>query len=159
MKVTVECECGEQFEIEISNELYRSRGHYGESKMGKRHCTNPDCDKTVHVNANVYSCVELDEDENNPNIDWEEIEVGDVISYKGYSYEVVLKVTRKLKGKGLFTDEKIDEKINLLYLRSNELRNNLILEVRESGFLSSIPIGSLKYSALTEEEIDFLREE
>ena len=152
--VKVECECGEQFDIEITDKVYRSRGHYGESKMGKRHCTNPDCDKTVHVNANVYSCVELDEDEKNPRIDWEEIEVGDTISYKEHSYEVALKATRILRDKGLTETE-----INLVYLRSKLSEINLILEVRESGFLYSPPNNVLKHATMSKEEIDFLKKE
>lgn len=152
--ITVQCECGEQFEIEIIDKVYRSIGHYRESKMGEKHCTNPDCDKTVHVDANVYSCVELDEDENNPNIDWEEIGVGDDISYKGYSYEVALKVTRKLRDKELTETD-----INLLYMRSRGDGINLILEVRESGFLSLPPDGALKHATMSDEEIDFLKKE
>jgi len=122
--------------------------------MGQQHCPNPDCDKTVHVNANVYSCVELDEEEKNPNIDWEEVKVGDIISYKESSYEVALKVTRKLRDKELTETE-----INLLYLRSRWDSINLILEVRESGFLSSPPDGVLKHATMSDEEVDFLKKE
>ena len=154
MKIKVQCECGNQFDVEIDNTLYVSGREYNEVKMGKQHCTDPDCDKTVHINASVYSCVEPDEKINNPRIDWEEIKVGDTISYKGGSYEVVLKAARNLKNKEL-----TGEKINLLYLRSELHKNNLVLEVRKSGFLSLPSLGSLNHATLTNEEIEFMKKE
>ena len=154
IKIKVECECGEEFEIEVDDRRYRSKGEYDESKMGKKHCPNPDCDKTVHINANVYSCVELDEELNNPNIDWEEIKVGDAVHFKEKDYDVALKVTRKLRDKELTETE-----INLLYLRSRWDDINLILEVRESGFLSSLHNDVLKHVTMSDEEADFLKKE
>lgn len=165
----VQCECGTEFEIEIEDKMYRSVGHYTESCMGKKHCPNPDCNKTVHVNANVYSCLELDEDINNPRIDWEDVKIGDTIPFKGNSYDIALKVTRKIKNKKLIEQEidsnhpkfgePIDNKINILYLRSNGTKNNLMIVVRESGFLSIPPVTSLEYATMTDEEIEFLKEE
>ena len=130
MIMSVECECGEVFEMEVSDETYRSVGHYRDSLMGTMHCPNPDCDKTIYAQANVYSVVEPDEDEQNPNIDWEDVEEGDCITYGGYPFEIALKHVWKLK-----CEDDTERLANLLFLRSTVLRENLIVEVRESGFL------------------------
>ena len=158
MLVTVECECGEQFDIDVEYRVYKAGGAYEESFMGKKHCPNPDCDKTVHIEANVYACVELDEDEVNPRVDWDEVKVGDTMKYDGYCFEVAHKCVWKSQDEGL-----AESSANLLYLRSFGCRENLILEVRKSGFMSLFENLGIKYTTKgplmwTEEELKLLME-
>ena len=157
MIISVECECGEVFEMEVSDETYRSVGHYRDSLMGKLHCPNPDCDKTIYAQANVYSVVEPDEDEQNPNIDWEDVEEGDRITYTGNPFEVALKHVWKSKG-----EDDREQLANLLFLRSAILEKNLILEVRESGFMSVFKEPGIEESAeekhmWSEEDIESIK--
>ena len=157
MIMSVECECGEVFEMEVSDETYRSVGHYRDSLMGTMHCPNPDCDKTIYAQACVYSVVEPDENEQNPNIDWEDIEEGDCITYGGYPFEVALKHIRKIR-----SEDDTERSANLLFLRSVVLRNNLILEVRESSFMSVFKEPGIEESTeekhmWTEEDIKLIK--
>ena len=157
MIMSVECECGKVFEMEVSDETYRSVGHYRDSLMGIMHCPNPDCDKTIYAQANVYSVVEPDEDEQNPNIDWEDVEEGCHITYGGHPFEVALKHLWRLKSEG-----GTKRLANLLFLRSAVLRSNLILEVRESGFMSVFKEPGTEESAedkhmWTEEDIELIK--
>ena len=141
MFITVQCECGEIFDIDLDERLYRARGTYDESYMGKEHCPHPDCNKTVYVNANIYAAVALDENENNPKVCWEDIELGQQMKHDGYLFEVALKHVWTLESEGV-----VPITTNLLYLRSFGARGNLILEVRKSGFMSLFNPSQIKYS-------------
>lgn len=158
MFITVECECGEIFDIDLDEKLYRARGTYDETTMGKMHCPNPDCNKTVYVNANVYAAVALDEDEKNPKVYWDEIELGQQMKYDDYLFEVAFKHVWTLEGEDI-----VPVATNLLYLRSFGARGNLILEVRESGYMSLFNPSQAKYTThgpmmWTEEGLKLIKE-
>ena len=130
MEIAVQCECGQKFGVSIDDKLYKQKNYTG-SFMGKGRCTNPDCNLTVYVNAEVNCGTGPDEDLINPKIDWECIKEGEEIYFENNLYRVAYKYMWSVQNTKLE-----DVPTRILYLHSFAYRGNIIVEVRESGFMT-----------------------
>ena len=130
MEIAVQCECGQKFNLPIDDKLYKQK-NYTESFMGKGRCPNQDCNLTVYVNADVHCGIGPDEDLINPKVEWTWIEEGQEIYFNNDLFRVAYKYMWSIQNtemKDIFT--------RLLYLHSLAYRGNIIVEVRESGFMT-----------------------
>ena len=155
MTIIAECECGRKVEIDF-DKTFINMPHSGyDILIGEQKCSNPDCDRTILVNANITVVHTEGKDYTNSKVNWGETKIGDVVYVDKCPYEVALKAIRRM------TTGNFPEVLTLayvLYLRSKTGDYKVVGEVVKNGSIllmygkesSLTPAG---YEAWTEEEL------
>ncbi|MCK5013343.1 MAG: hypothetical protein KAS66_05960, partial [Candidatus Omnitrophica bacterium] len=60
MTILVECECGEKFEVSTNRNRHKSNNESASVFVGSRKCPNPQCNRTVYIDAIIMT--EIDDD-------------------------------------------------------------------------------------------------
>ena len=136
MTISVECECGEKFEVSTDFKRYKPNDESASVFVGSRKCPNPICNRTIYIDAIIMSQIDDDspiittetEDLGRSDlIDWYKVETGDSFYHGGLPFEVAYKMIRDEGSK------------KILVLRSLCHGENVIAEVDNCGAVSFVP--------------------
>lgn len=152
MTIMVECKCGRKVEIDFSK-TFINMPHSGyDILIGEQKCPNPDCDRTIFINANITVAHTGEENWINSKVNWKEAKIGDIIYVDRCPYEIALKSIRRA-----IAEEYAGFRTHLIYLRSKSGDYNVIGEVKKDGSIflhygkdSTTPAG---YETWSEEDI------
>ena len=122
MTILVECNCGQKFSIETDYKRHKTNDESATEHIGSGKCPNPQCDRTVHVDAIFYT--QDNEPEVTGTINWDEIRNVDDIYFSGIYYSIIFK--------GIIRSKKI------LYLSSFQASDRIVVEVNDEGELKQL---------------------
>lgn len=154
MTVLVKCECGEEVEVEMPALSGDNQHVLYPLIVAGRKCSNPNCNKTISIelviNINTADLRIIE----NTKINYDKINIEDVIYFEGFPYEIARKTRKKI----LVGKPPIEILIPILYLRSlSDNKDNLIVQITIDGFLSLMYEENSSYHKTWTEE-QFTRE-
>ena len=157
MTILVECKCGKEVELELPKLFYNlNRGNCSMVIAGKK-CPNPDCNEMIYIEAKLNFDIPGNYHIENTKVDFDAIEAGNVLYFRGFPYEVAFKIIRKTK------DVSTTEiSIPIIYLRSLSGKKNVVIEVSGNGFLFLInrekdENDSPQYETWTEDQLNAIK--
>ena len=122
MTVLVECNCGQKFNIDTDYNRHKTNDESTTEHIGSGKCPNPQCNRTIHIDAIFYT--QVDDEEIPGTVNWDDIRRVDDVYFCGISYSIIFK--------GIIRSKKI------LYLSSFQKCDHIVVEVDEKSELKQL---------------------
>lgn len=153
MPFDVKCECGKKVNVYFTEDNISLSNKSHEILLGKGKCSNPLCNKTIFVSANITINYVDTEKYINSKVNWEGVKVGSTVYVDKCLYKIALKSIRTIR-----TEDNLEVPLSILYLRSSDSHYNVVGEVVNDGSIVLMygkeePLTPAGYESWNEEKL------